>query len=168
MAVLLTRRRAILLAALVLALCANAAIQNITAYRSDDSAFPWDSEPANAGLAVAPDRLDFGEVWEDSRFAWTLPLENRRNEDLSIEDISASCTCVSVEPRAFVIPARQTRQVKLALDLTASRSKLADSEWREFEVMIRPIKALQALGEEMGNRIGPQLSIMKGVAAAEG
>jgi len=27
---------------------------------------------------------------------------------------------------------------------------------------------LQALGEEMGNRIGPQLSIMKGAAAAEG
>ena len=31
-------------------------------------------------------------------------------------------------------------------------------EMIEFEVMIRPIKALQALGEEMGNRIGPQLS----------
>ncbi len=31
----------------------------------------------------------------------------------------------------------------------------------EFEVMIRPIKALAALGEEIGNRIGPQLSQMK-------
>jgi len=41
-------------------------------------------------------------------------------------------------------------------------------EMIEFEVMIRPIKALQALGEEMGNRIGPQLSLMKGAAAAEG
>jgi hypothetical protein len=38
----------------------------------------------------------------------------------------------------------------------------------EFEVMIRPIKALQALGEEIGNRIGPQLSQMKAAAAAEG
>jgi hypothetical protein len=27
----------------------------------------------------------------------------------------------------------------------------------EFEAVIRPIKALQALGDEMGNRIGPQL-----------
>src|SRR5947199_5763196 len=27
----------------------------------------------------------------------------------------------------------------------------------EFEVMVRPIKALQVLGEEMGNRIGPEL-----------
>jgi hypothetical protein len=31
----------------------------------------------------------------------------------------------------------------------------------EFEVMIRPIKALQALGDEMGSRIGPQLARLK-------
>jgi hypothetical protein len=35
----------------------------------------------------------------------------------------------------------------------------------EFEVMIRPIKALQALGEAMGNRIGPQLAALKQAAA---
>jgi hypothetical protein len=34
-------------------------------------------------------------------------------------------------------------------------------EMTEFEVMIRPIKALAALGEEMGNRIGPQLALLK-------
>jgi hypothetical protein len=39
-------------------------------------------------------------------------------------------------------------------------------EMLEFEVMIRPIKALQALGEEMGNRIGPQLAALKQAAAA--
>jgi hypothetical protein len=38
-------------------------------------------------------------------------------------------------------------------------------EMIEFEVMIRPIKALQALGDEMGNRIGPQLSRLKEAAA---
>jgi hypothetical protein len=37
----------------------------------------------------------------------------------------------------------------------------------EFEVMVRPIKALQALGEEMGNRIGPQLSLLKQAAAVQ-
>ena len=36
----------------------------------------------------------------------------------------------------------------------------------EFEVMIRPIQALQALGEEMGNRIDPQLSRLKELAGA--
>jgi hypothetical protein len=39
-------------------------------------------------------------------------------------------------------------------------------EMIEFEVMIRPIKALQALGEEMGNRIGPELAQLKQAAAA--
>ncbi len=39
-------------------------------------------------------------------------------------------------------------------------------EMVEFEVMVRPIKALQALGEEMGNRIGPQLARLKEAAAA--
>jgi hypothetical protein len=39
-------------------------------------------------------------------------------------------------------------------------------EMIEFEVMIRPIKALQALGDEMGNRIGPQLAQLKQAAAA--
>jgi hypothetical protein len=38
----------------------------------------------------------------------------------------------------------------------------------EFEVMVRPIKALQALGDEMGNRIGPQLSLLKQAAGAQG
>ena len=41
----------------------------------------------------------------------------------------------------------------------------AGGEMTEFEVMIRPIKALQALGEEMGNRIGPQLAQLKQAAA---
>ena len=34
-------------------------------------------------------------------------------------------------------------------------------EMVDFEVMIRPIKALQALGDEMGNRIGPELTRLK-------
>jgi hypothetical protein len=38
-------------------------------------------------------------------------------------------------------------------------------EMIEFEVMIRPIKALQALADEIGNRIGPQLTKMKADAA---
>jgi hypothetical protein len=41
-------------------------------------------------------------------------------------------------------------------------------EMVEFEVMIRPIKALAALGEEMGNRIGVQLARLKELAAAQG
>lgn len=39
-------------------------------------------------------------------------------------------------------------------------------EMIEFEVMVRPAKALQALGEAMGARIGPQLMAMKAAAGA--
>src|SRR6202023_2851239 len=39
-------------------------------------------------------------------------------------------------------------------------------EMIEFEVIIPPVKALQALGEEMGNRIGPQLGRLKEPAGA--
>jgi len=38
-------------------------------------------------------------------------------------------------------------------------------EMVEFEVMIRPLKALQALSEAMGNRIGPELARLKQAAA---
>jgi len=37
----------------------------------------------------------------------------------------------------------------------------AAGEMSDFEVMIRPLKALQALAEAMGNRIGPQLMALK-------
>ena len=40
-------------------------------------------------------------------------------------------------------------------------------QMQEFEVMIRPIKALQALGEEMGSRIGPQLAALKAAAVLD-
>jgi hypothetical protein len=42
-----------------------------------------------------------------------------------------------------------------------------DGEMIEFEVMISPIKALAALGEETGKRIGPQLSQLKQAAAIQ-
>jgi hypothetical protein len=41
-------------------------------------------------------------------------------------------------------------------------------EMIEFEVMIRPIKALAARSEEIGNRIGPQLVPLKQSAGASG
>lgn len=44
----------------------------------------------------------------------------------------------------------------------------AAGEMIEFEALIRPIKALQALGEEMGNRIGPQLARLKQEAGSAG
>ncbi len=53
---------------------------------------------------------------------------------------------------------------------TAGRSLLSNSTYRRkcsnSQVMIRPIKALQALAEEIGHRIGPQLAQMKAAAGS--
>jgi hypothetical protein len=49
-----------------------------------------------------------------------------------------------------------------------SDAGIPTAEMVEFEVMVRPIKAPAALGEEMGNRIGPQLSLLKQAAGAAG
>jgi hypothetical protein len=38
----------------------------------------------------------------------------------------------------------------------------------EFEVLIRPLKALEAVGEAMTARIGPELARLKAAAAAQG
>ncbi len=42
----------------------------------------------------------------------------------------------------------------------------ARGEMAEFEVMIRPLKALEALAEAMGARIGPELARLKAQAGA--
>lgn len=42
----------------------------------------------------------------------------------------------------------------------------ANGQMVDFEVMVRPIKALQALGERMGAKIGPQLAKLKEAAAS--
>ena len=42
----------------------------------------------------------------------------------------------------------------------------AEGKIVDFEVMIRPLKALQTLAEAMGNRIGPQLMALKSASAA--
>lgn len=44
----------------------------------------------------------------------------------------------------------------------------ASGQMVDFEVMVRPIKALQALGTQMSARIGPQLAKLKEAAAASG
>jgi hypothetical protein len=50
--------------------------------------------------------------------------------------------------------------------LTAIEMK-RPAKYDRFEVVIRPIKALAAFGEEMGEPIGPQLVVLKPLAGSE-
>jgi hypothetical protein len=79
---------------------------------------PAKSDGRAALLVPSNDKTDFGEAWEDQRFAWTVPLTNTSPVAVRVLDVSASCTCVSIEPRSFVVPPGATRDLKLILDLT--------------------------------------------------
>lgn len=82
---------------------------------------------AQSPLAVDPAALDFGEVWEDSAFTWTLPIENHSDAAVRIRDVTASCNCLAVEPRSFVVPAGGKTEVRLTLNLTGPVAAKADA-----------------------------------------
>jgi hypothetical protein len=71
-----------------------------------------------AGLWVNPDGLDIGEVWEAKDFLWTLPIVNHTDEDIQIINFTTSCSCLSISPSSLNVPAGQTANVSLTIDLT--------------------------------------------------
>jgi hypothetical protein len=70
------------------------------------------------GLYIDPKYLDFGEVWEQERFEWTLPIENRAKVDAEISHFLASYQCLDLRPARLVVPAGESRNLMLKLDLT--------------------------------------------------
>jgi hypothetical protein len=70
------------------------------------------------GLYIDAKHLDFGEVWEQTRFRWTLPIENRTDSVVDIADWSLGCNCMEATPRQVTLLPGQTVQLQLALDLT--------------------------------------------------
>lgn len=70
------------------------------------------------GLVVTAASLDMGTVWEDSKFAWELPVSNRTNNPVKIYDFIVSCGCAVVEPRSLTVPAGGTETVTVKLGLT--------------------------------------------------
>lgn len=84
------------------------------------------SKPDNAtgpALVVAEGHLDFGEALDQSAFRWVLPIENRGTADVNITGFGKSCSCAEVTPKALVIPAGETREVTLSLDLRPQKPR---------------------------------------------
>lgn len=99
-------------------------------------------------LVVAEQYLDLGQVWEDSTFPWTLPVENRTDHDIEIQKVTASCNCLLVDVQPVVIPAGQTVPVQLILDLTKRVPEPAGSKGYNYEVRVAP----QFKGSVLGQR----------------
>lgn len=120
--------RAIILLLLVL-ICAVAYWMRFAATKAD----------ANAGLSVPEDALDFGEVWEDERFQWTLPIKNPTQREVEIVSFQSTPLCTSIEPASLVIPAGDTAEVKLTLDLSRFCTFQEGQRVREFVARVAPV-----------------------------
>jgi hypothetical protein len=90
-------------------------------------------------LVVAPQALKLGRVWSsDEDLIWTLPIENRDNRDVSIASFRTSCACTAVKPTSLRIPAGESREVTLQINLRSyANDGNSDSE-RPIAIEIVP------------------------------
>jgi hypothetical protein len=82
--------------------------------------------------------LDIGEVWEEKAFQQDLPVRNRTGESVQILAFVTSCGCVSIKPNSLVVPAGETRTVRVTLDLTIRPPWALGLAQRPFETEIYP------------------------------
>ncbi|MGH7136849.1 MAG: hypothetical protein ACREHD_14005, partial [Pirellulales bacterium] len=75
----------------------------------------------HTGLMVSVGSVDIGDVWDRDGLSHTVTLLNDTREPIGIERLKASCRCTSVEPDRLVVPAHQSREVHLLLNLAGSR-----------------------------------------------
>ena len=84
----------------------------------------WASDPEPAEpkpvmpLEVDAAALDVGEVWEDSRFEWSVPVTNRSAGVLHLQRWQASCDCLGIEPAATDFQPGETKTAKVRVNLT--------------------------------------------------
>jgi hypothetical protein len=45
-------------------------------------------------LHVDPASLDFGEVWATDQFIWRIPVTNRSEDEVILEQLKGDCSCV--------------------------------------------------------------------------
>ena len=91
-------------------------------------------------LRADPGALDFGVVWSDESFSWTVPLQNESGRELTIRDVNSSCGCGTVKtepPLPCTVASGASAQLKLLLDLSPSRSSPPTREPREIEATFR-------------------------------
>lgn len=87
----------------------------------------------NQVLHIAPELLDLGHLWDNTRFPWTLHLRNETAEEIEVVEIKNSCNCVSVEPKSFVVPGGGSTAVELLLDLHSKDPDDASRPWWSYE-----------------------------------
>ncbi|HEX5447538.1 MAG TPA: DUF1573 domain-containing protein [Pirellulales bacterium] len=92
----------------------------------------------NLGLVAREESLDFGEVWEQAKFAWTVEIENPTSETVSIESFDTSCGCTAPEPSQMTIGPGSSSQVRLVMDFSPRKPGDAASPVSDFAVRLTP------------------------------
>src|SRR5207302_5525152 len=115
----------------VLALCC-AAVYYVGSVRRQTSLIDYP-------LAVNPDQLNFGEVWEDKAFRLLIKFTNVSNSTIEVADVMASCSCADLKPRKFSLLPAVSIDLAALLDLTRDRDRNRISGSRKFSVDFFPL-----------------------------
>lgn len=92
-----------------------------------------------AALAIAPQDLDFGTVWSQDHFRWTLPVKNISDHRVDVEDVRTYCACTDAQPKTFTLSPGQSQIVTLDLDLRPRENDPRD--WRTpFETTVEFVR----------------------------
>lgn len=83
-------------------------------------------DEATVRLSIPAEALDMGTVWEDDRFAWTVPIENQEAVSIEVTSFGTSCNCLSIEPKSFVLGSGARRELHLQIDLTKQTKPSGD------------------------------------------
>src|SRR5262245_47863040 len=88
-------------------------------------------------LAIPADALRLGEVWAQSGFRWSLPLENHSDRAIEVTHLAcAPCGCCKFEPAALVIPPGEQRQVVLTIDLGPHNERQSGAAVRDVRLNV--------------------------------
>lgn len=91
-----------------------------------------------AALFVAPEFLDFGEVWVGEAFQLEIPIRNVSKEIIRIQGFDTSCACTSVSPQSLSLPPGHEQSILVTVDLTRLDRAAAASGGEKFEGWIAP------------------------------
>jgi hypothetical protein len=93
---------------------------------------------AIGGLEVETASLQIGAVWEAKSFPFNLAIHNATSAEVRVDDFMVSCSCVAVEPRSLRIPAGQTADVHLTLELTQRTPNQRHIDRRDLRLEVKP------------------------------
>jgi hypothetical protein len=95
-----------------------------------------------AELYVAVEDLDFGEVWSQRHFEWTLPISNMSHQEIAIAGFRSSCGCTDISPReGLTVPPFERRNVVVQMDLSAANGLPNHGLIRNVSVDVIPVSA---------------------------